>query len=184
MPLKARRKRQSSATASRPAAPTARHRRPARSSRSCPHCGDGAQTFRYLERLYKFDIDRAREIVLDGREAVELEPDDVRFSVDVCRIYEEHLDHVDTKYPGIIAHYWYPLPDGTVAHGHLLIDGHHRAARCLRDGLPYYVHILTEAESRAVTLRAPDVEAILAQVEKLPAKRAPRRVKKLSRTKA
>jgi hypothetical protein len=135
-----------------------------------------------MHRLYKFDIDRAREIVLDGRAAVELEPDDVRFSVDVCRIYPEHLDHVDTQYPGIIAHYWYPLPDGTVGHGHLLIDGHHRAARCLRDQLPYYVHILSEEESRAVTVRCPDVEAILSQVKvKSPrkksagGKRAPRR---------
>lgn len=134
--------------------------------KKCRHCGDGTQTFRYLYNLYLFDIDRAREIVLDGREAVELEPDDVRFSVDVSRIYEEHLDHVDTQYPGIIAHYWYPMPNGTIESGHLLIDGHHRAARCLRDGIPFFVHLLTEEESEEVTIKAPNIEEILADLER------------------
>jgi hypothetical protein len=37
----------------------------------------------------------------------------------------------------------------------VLIDGNHRAARCLRDGLPFRAHLLTEAESEAVLLRSP-----------------------------
>lgn len=127
----------------------------------CPHCGGGSETFRYMKSIYRFDVDLARELVLDGREPVELEPDDVRFSVDTSRIYEQHLPHVDTKYPGIIAHIWYPEPDGNVLHGHVLIDGHHRAARCLQLEKPFFVHILTEQESRAILINGPDIEQIL-----------------------
>lgn len=135
----------------------------------CPHCGNGAETFRYMDRLWKFDIDLVRQITQDGREPVELEPDDVKFSVDVCRIYPQHVKHVNPKYPGTIAHIWYPEPDGNVAHGHLLIDGHHRAARCLELECPYYVYILTEEESRAVMIDGPDIEKILEQVRAEPA---------------
>lgn len=133
--------------------------------KACPHCGDGEETFRYMKNIYQFDIDHARKIVNDGRVPIELEPDDVEFSVDTSRIYPEHVNHVNPAYPGIIAHIWYPEPDGTVLHGHVLIDGHHRAARCLRDKLPYRVHILTEDESRSVLLNGPDIDEILAQLD-------------------
>jgi hypothetical protein len=132
----------------------------------CRHCGDGSQTFQYMKSIYLFDIDRAREMIMDGREAIELEPGDVQYSIDECRIYQEHLDHVETKYPGIISHYWYPLPNGTVIKGTLLIDGHHRAARCVRDGLPFFVQILTEEESKEILLKSPDIERIFADLRK------------------
>ncbi len=137
-----------------------------KSKAKCPHCGDGPQTFRYMKSIYRFDINKAREIISDGRESVELEPDDVRFSVDTSRIYEEHLPHVDTKYPGIIAHIWYPTPEGEVLHGHVLVDGHHRAARCLQLGIPFFVHLLSEQESRDVLLQGPDIDTILEQIGK------------------
>jgi hypothetical protein len=123
----------------------------------CPHCKEGGETFRCFGNLYKWNVDRAREIVSDGRQPIELEPDDVEFSVDGCRIYPQHVDHVNPAYPGIIAHYWFPDPSGEVLHGHMLIDGHHRAARCLRDHLPYYVHVLSEEESREIVIHAPEV---------------------------
>lgn len=129
----------------------------------CPHCGNGAETFRYMKRLWKFDVDLARQITQDGRDAVELEPDDVKFSVDVCRIYPQHVKHVNPEFPGIIAHIWYPEPNGSIAHGHLLIDGHHRAARCLELDRPYYVYLLTEEESREIMIKGPDLQAILQQ---------------------
>jgi SAM-dependent methyltransferase len=40
--------------------------------------------------------------------------------------------------------------------GHRLIDGHHRAARCLEEGTPFVAYLLSEEESRAVLLRSPD----------------------------
>jgi len=124
---------------------------------SCPHCRGGAETFRYMKRNYLFDVDQARKLVQDGREPVELDDDDVRHSVDISRIYPEHLPHVDTRYPGIIAHLWYQQPDGEVLHGHLLIDGHHRAARCLELKQPFFVHVLSEDESRTIQLKAPAI---------------------------
>lgn len=123
----------------------------------CPHCRGGAETFRYLKRQYVFDVDQARRLVADGREVLELDEDDVRHSVANSRIYPQHLPHVDTRYPGIVAHIWYQQPDGEVVHGDLLIDGHHRAARCLELGLPFSVQRLTEEESRAVLVQAPPI---------------------------
>jgi len=124
----------------------------------CPHCGNGAEVYRYMARKYVFDVDRARELVSDGREPVELEREDVEFSVQNCRIYPQHVAHVDTRYPGIIAHIWYPEANGEWVHGHVLIDGNHRAARCLQLDLPYYVHVLTEEESREILIKGPRPE--------------------------
>ena len=127
----------------------------------CPHCRGGSESFRYMQNIFRFDVDKARQLVSDGREPVELEPDDVRFSVDTSRIYPQHVQHVNPEYPGIIAHIWYPEPDGNVLHGHVLIDGHHRAARCLELERPYFVHLLTEEESREVMLVGPNIEEML-----------------------
>ncbi len=126
------------------------------SREDCPHCSNGAETFRYMKRLYRFDVDKARKLVRDGREPVELEPDDVKFSVETSHIYSQHVKHVNPKYPGIIAHVFYPEPDGNVLHGHVLIDGHHRAARCLELDRPYFVYLLSEEESREVLLDGPE----------------------------
>lgn len=136
-----------------------------KSKKKCPHCSSGPETFRFMYDIYNFDVDVAREIVSDGREPTLLEHDDVEYSVDISRIYPQHVKHVNPIYPGIIAHIWYPEPDGTVLHGHVLIDGHHRAARCLKDEIPFRVHILSEEESKRVILTGPDVDAILAQLE-------------------
>ena len=126
----------------------------AKSSREdCPHCVSGEETYGYLKRAYVYDVDKAREIVSDGREPVEMEADDVAYCVDNSRIHEQHLDHVNTKYPGILAHLWGPGEDGTWEHGHLLIDGNHRAARCLRDGIAFRAYLLTEDESEQIMKR-------------------------------
>ena len=124
-------------------------------TKDCPHCKPGPETYHYLQRQYVYDVDQAREIVQDGREAVELEPEDVEYSVDNSRIFPQHLEHVQTQYPGIMAHIWFPTENGELVHGHLLIDGNHRAARCLQLGLPFYVHLLSEVESRQVLLKSP-----------------------------
>lgn len=119
----------------------------------CPHCVGGAETYGYLKRAFVYDVNLAREIVSDGREPVLMDPSDVAYCVNDCRIHEQHLDHVDPKYPGILAHLWGPGAEGTLEHGHLLIDGNHRAARCLRDGLPYRAYLLTEEESERILKR-------------------------------
>lgn len=105
--------------------------------------------------LFKFDVDLARKIVADGREPVELEPDDVKYAVEWSHICSQHVAHVDVQFPGIVAHYWYTESDGTILHGTVLIDGHHRAARTLELNIPFFVCVLTEEESLQVTVRAP-----------------------------
>lgn len=122
---------------------------------ACPHCKEGPQCYRMLYNQYKFDVDLALSIVADGRETFELDEEDLRHAVEWAEIHPQHLDHVDMRYPGIIAHYWYTESDDTVLHGHVLIDGHHRAAKALAQGSVFRVVVLSEEESERVTLRAP-----------------------------
>lgn len=126
-----------------------------RKQEDCPHCRTGPEVFRYMHRRYVFDVDLARRIVQDGRAPREVEPESVQWCIDTTRIYPQHVPHVNTRYPGIIAHVFYPLPDGTEAHGHLLIDGNHRAARSVELNQPFYAFILTRAESRRILLKSP-----------------------------
>jgi hypothetical protein len=115
----------------------------------------GRETFLYMRRRFIFDIDLARKIVSDGREPVELDQDDVRFAVDSCRVNQNHVPHVDSTIPGIISHVFYPQ-DGQIVQGHVFIDGHHRAARSLQLNQPFFVHVLTEDESRQIVIRSPE----------------------------
>ena len=128
------------------------------STRSCAKCNfRGKETFWYMQHRYLFDVDHARQLVADGREAVELEPDDVRFSVKTSTLYRHHVPHVVPTIPGIISYIYFPNDDGEIIRGHVLIDGHHRAARCLDLRRPFHVHLLTEDESRAILLRSPEL---------------------------
>jgi hypothetical protein len=111
-----------------------------------------------MKHRYLFDVDLAREIVQDGRESVEVDDESVEFSVRTSVIHREHVKHVNPEYAGIISHIWYPTPEGEVIAGHLLIDGHHRAARCLELGRPFLAYLLTEEESRRILLRSPETE--------------------------
>lgn len=123
--------------------------------KDCPQCKPGPEYYRMLFDQYKFDVDLAREIVSDGREVMELEKEDVEHALKWAHIYRPHLDHVDTRYPGIIAHYWYKDQNGEILHGHVLIDGHHRAAKVFEANQNFYVQVLSEEESKRVTMRSP-----------------------------
>jgi len=120
---------------------------------NCRHCRTGEETYSYLKERFVFDVDEARQIVLDGREPVEIDEESLQKDLKSTRIYRDHLLHVDVQYPGIIAHVFFPMPDGTDAHGHALIDGNHRAARCRELGRPFYAYLLTEEESRQILFR-------------------------------
>jgi ubiquinone/menaquinone biosynthesis C-methylase UbiE len=128
-----------------------------------------------MDGLYLFDVDKALQIVGDGREPVELEPDDVRFSVNTYPVSRDHVGHVDASRPGILAHVWYPAEQGTTIQGHRLIDGHHRAARCLDEGVPFLAYLLSEQESRAVLLMGPDDARLPAAAETVDASEHNRR---------
>ncbi len=121
----------------------------------CSRNADDGEAFRCYDNTFKFNIDKARTFVVDGRPKLELEPDDVEYSIDRAEINESHLAHVDPTIPGIIAHVFFPAKNGEVVHAQRLIDGHHRAARCRQEGLPFYAFLLTEQESVAILDRAP-----------------------------
>ena len=120
------------------------------SRKNCSRCDRGkGEEFHCMRGRYVFDVDKARRLVSDGRDKIELAPEDVEFSVGRCQINELHLAHVDPSIPGIMAHVYFP-DDGRVVHGHRLIDGHHRAARCRQLGVPFYIYVLSESESMEV----------------------------------
>lgn len=131
-------------------------RKKKRKGDACSRCTRETEAFYCYKRNYVFDIDLAREFVSDGRDTVELHEDDIDHSINRCEINEEHLAHVDPTFPGIVGHLFFRDDDGSYAHGHRLIDGHHRATRCRRDGKPFYVYVLTEAESIACLTRHPE----------------------------
>ncbi len=114
------------------------------------------ETFWYLHEMFIFDVDHANRLVLDGREPVELEEASIRMSLDErAEINRKHVATVDCSRPGIIAHVEYADADGQVYKGHVLIDGNHRAARCLELHQPFFAYLLTEEESRAILFRSP-----------------------------
>ena len=114
-----------------------------------------AEVFWYMG-LYEFDVDLAKELVQDGREPVELDDDSVQHSVRGGEINKSHISKVDVTKPGIIAHVRYETDSGHVFRGHVLIDGNHRAARCMREKRPFQVYVLTPEESEQVLLRGPN----------------------------
>jgi len=116
----------------------------------------GSETFNFLKRQFVFDVDKARRITQDGRKPVELDRDDVLHAVDTARIYIEHVPHVRLKHPGIVARMRVTGADGSVMEGDLLIDGHHRAAKCLQSGVPYRVFLLTVEETDSILKQRPD----------------------------
>ena len=140
---------------------------------ACPNCKQGPEFYRMVYNLYKFDVDLARTLVADGRETHLLDDEDLTHALEWAIIHPPHVDHVDLKYPGIVAHYWYPEDDGSLLQGQVLIDGHHRGAKAQRDGVPFYIQLLSEIESRQVTIRAPDLETILKRRNERPSESEP-----------
>jgi hypothetical protein len=123
----------------------------------CRRCNKtGREWYGYWHGCFEFDVEAAKAFVADGHNPVEVEPDSIHDAIRLGKIDEHHLDHVDPQYPGIICFVWLTDDDGVTHRGHLLIDGNHRAARCLRDDRPFFAYLLTEDESRAILLKCPD----------------------------
>jgi len=110
---------------------------------TCPRCElKGHQIYTVEGELGKFifDVEKARRIAFDGHHrAFEVPPDMLQMMLLVNEEHcVEHIDHVDPMRPGILAQRW-----GGIA----LIDGNHRARRCLRDQLPFRAFMLDLKES-------------------------------------
>jgi hypothetical protein len=113
------------------------------------------EVFYHRRGTYKFDVDLAIEIATDGREPVEVEEESLRRCMRKTEIDEKYLRKVKIGRPGIIVNVPYHLDDGRTIVAHLLIDGNHRATRCLRDGQPFFAYVLDEEETTRTLLRSP-----------------------------
>jgi hypothetical protein len=102
---------------------------------------------------WTWDVTAAKQILTTWtREAL---PMPAEVTADIARQYryaEERLPLVDPALPGIAASFWYPPEQRRVL---VLIDGTHRCVRAMREGRPFHVFLLSEAESDSCLLDAP-----------------------------
>jgi hypothetical protein len=116
----------------------------------CPECQEKRQspqvyTFeRFDQRTFAWAIDLAISICTDGRVPVPVFPEHLDAILSVNDTSASHLDHVDPYIPGIACICGYAAGQPLL----VLIDGSHRAARCRRDGIPFFVYFLSEDESQ------------------------------------
>jgi hypothetical protein len=104
---------------------------------------------------YSWDVDAARAMVVDRpRNAPRVDRAWLAsWLVERSSFTPEHLDHIPTDKlmePGIVVEVL-AGPSGSQPEPFaILIDGTHRAARCLRDGQEFSAYLLTEEEQRSI----------------------------------
>jgi len=96
-----------------------------------------------LDRHF-FNVNRAKKLVADGRSAIAIATATVLQLLAVNEHELAHLPHVDPARPGILA-----LRFG----GLILLDGIHRAVRCMREGKVFSAYMLDHEESQACIVR-------------------------------
>lgn len=85
-----------------------------------------------------FDVEKAKQIVAAGRPPQQV-PTDMLAQLLAASHYEQaHLPHVDLRSPGIL---------GQRFSGPFILDGVHRAARCLHLGKDFHAFVLTQEET-------------------------------------
>jgi hypothetical protein len=127
-------------------------RKRAQAHPTCPDCvfrSDSPEVYtiiRYWDNaLLAFDVDLAHNFCRDGRAAKEVEIEILDAVLQVNSVTPAHVDHVDTNYPGIACPVDY-TPEGEPVMA--LIDGSHRAAKCRKEGIPFFAFQLSAEEAR------------------------------------
>jgi hypothetical protein len=126
---------------------------------NCPECQEKRQsprvyTFeRFDQKAFAWAIDLAIAICADGRDPVPVLPEHLNAILSVNEINTSHLDHVNPYIPGIACVCGYAGVQPLL----VLIDGSHRAARCRRDGIPFFVYFLSEEESQRCQEHVPEL---------------------------
>lgn len=127
-------------------------------SAACPRCEEGGRRqVREHPQVVRgvFDVERAWLLVESvPREAQELPADQVDVLLTGAPLDPAHVEHVDASQPGMLARIAWADFAGEWHQAEILIDGHHRAARCRREGRPFRVFRLTLPETR-LCLTAP-----------------------------
>lgn len=90
-----------------------------------------------------FDVEKAKEIVSDGRACRPIPIDTLGRMLRLNRYESLHLHHVDTQGHGIV---------GQRSLGPFLIDGTHRAVRSLREHRQFLAFLLTPEETHSCLL--------------------------------
>jgi hypothetical protein len=102
-----------------------------------------------------WDIDAARALVATRpRRPLRLDPEWIaHWLVERTSLTVEHLDHLPAdrlEEPALLVEIATCPPGCTPMPFQILIDGNHRAARRVRDGLDVWAYLLTEQEQRSV----------------------------------
>lgn len=90
-----------------------------------------------------WSIELAIKICSDGRTPSAVLPEHLDVILSVNETNAAHLDHVNPDIPGIACFLDFAEDQPLL----LLIDGSHRAARCRRDNIPFFVYLLSAEES-------------------------------------
>lgn len=93
---------------------------------------------------YFFNVDKAKAAVGEGRPLIAIDETSLRRMIMVNDYSPAHLAHVDPDKPGIMVQRF---------GGSVLIDGIHRAVRCLKEGRIFKAYSLTYEESLACLIR-------------------------------
>jgi hypothetical protein len=115
----------------------------------CQTMADGrSATTEFIQReihgmLYQFDVSRAFDYSKD-RPIVELEGPLLDLFLTISGVGKEHVDHVDERHPGFILQ----IQDGV-----FLVDGHHRAHKCRKLGIPFQAYVFGEEHSNRLLKR-------------------------------
>ena len=117
----------------------------------CPICSARQQkgtTEVYLigdgDDRYFFNVDKAKTMAMDGRPTIAVPESTLQRVAKVNDYSPIHLAHVDPDKPGIMVQRFGGL---------VLLDGIHRAVRCLNQGKPFSACMLNYQESLACLVR-------------------------------
>jgi hypothetical protein len=85
-----------------------------------------------------FDVEKAKQIAADGRRPQPVPADTLAQLLASSHYENAHLPHVDPAVPGIL---------GQRFSGLFILDGVHRAARCLHEQRAFHAHLLSQQET-------------------------------------
>ena len=85
-----------------------------------------------------FDVEKAKQIAAAGRRPVLVPADALAPFLEASHYEEAHLPHVGPGSPGIL---------GQRFSGLFILDGVHRAARCLHERRDFHAYVLTQQET-------------------------------------
>lgn len=123
----------------------------------CERCASGGrrQTCEHLQAVRgAWDVERAWLLVESApREPATLTEAELAAVLDGAGLDPDHVGHVEPERPGLLAEVRWCDFAGEWHGAEVLIDGHHRAERCRREGVPFRIYRLNYREARVCQTR-------------------------------